>query len=32
VENLFSAVVVMAVVTTVLSPIILKRVFSRLDN
>ncbi|MBT7759055.1 MAG: cation:proton antiporter [Rhodospirillaceae bacterium] len=28
VENLFSAVVVMAVVTTVLSPIILKRVFS----
>ncbi len=28
VENLFSAVVVMAVVTTVLSPVILKRVFS----
>ena len=31
-ENLFSAVVGMAGVTTVLSPIILKRVFSRLDN
>ena len=29
VKNLFSAVVIMAVVTTVLSPIILKRVFSR---
>jgi Kef-type K+ transport system membrane component KefB len=32
VENLFSAVVVMAVVTTVLSPIILKRVFSNPDG
>ncbi len=32
VDNLFSAVVVMAVVTTVLSPIILKRVFSAPDG
>jgi Kef-type K+ transport system membrane component KefB len=29
VENLFSAVVIMAVVTTVISPIILQRAFSR---
>jgi len=32
VKNIFSAVVMMAVVTTVVSPIILKRVFSRPDR
>ena len=31
VENLFSAVVIMAVVTTVVSPIVLQQVFSRDD-
>ena len=32
VENLFSAVVIMAVVTTVVSPIILQHIFSRKDR
>jgi Kef-type K+ transport system membrane component KefB len=32
VHNLFSAVVIMAVVTTVVSPIILKRAFSRRER
>ena len=32
VSNLFSAVVIMAIVTTIFSPILLKRAFNRVDD